>query len=187
MTGPTCQKAKEDSCVTRLAVQQVRLLDNKFRIGQVFNDERIPIIKRYANHWATLESAKRSAASWRKDGYKHGYIRPPEKYAYNAANSAKRDPAAPRGRWDSVSQSVKCKGKGKKRARARNDRTPSPTPSDRDNQNMVDINTMNARPLAPPLPVLSESQDSNPSQVDPLGRPHWLSLQPGELAVPSGT
>ena len=37
----------------------------------------------------------------------------PQKYAYNAADSAERNPTAPRSRCDSASQSVKLEGKSK--------------------------------------------------------------------------
>jgi len=37
-------------------------LDNTFRVGQVFDDPRIPIIKRYNDNWATEEIAKSIAS-----------------------------------------------------------------------------------------------------------------------------
>jgi hypothetical protein len=159
------------------------LLDDRFKIGQVYNDPRIPIIQRYENHWATREAAQRTASGWRKDAYSCGEATPPSKYAYNAANSAKRNPAAPRGRWDSVSQSVKHEGKGKKaqrtKKRAQAVRTASPEPPDQGDRNAVDVSATNTRPLPHPTPGPSESQNASPRQINPEGNSSWPSLQPG--------
>ena len=167
------------------------------RIGQVYDDARIPIIQRYENHWATREAARRTASGWRKDAYSRGEATPPSKYAYNAANSAKRNPAAPRGRWDSVSQSVKHEGKGKKTRRAKKQaqtiRTASPEPPGQGDLNVVDVNTAaNTHPHPHPSPDPSESHNAGPSQISPHENSRWPSLQPGlghaegNLVGPSG-
>lgn len=78
---------------------------------QVYNDPRIPIIKRYANNWATREIARTVALSRRKYKYACGLATPPPRYFYNRGNSAKRDPKAPRGRWNSVTGSVQHEGR----------------------------------------------------------------------------
>lgn len=92
-------------------------LNNTFCVQQVFNDPRIPIIKRYKGHWATDEIAKTIASARRTAAYSRNEATPNPKYAHNAINSAKRNPKAPRGRWDSVSKSVGGKVKGKKAQR----------------------------------------------------------------------
>ena len=60
------------------------------------NDESIPFIRRYGE-WAILGAAQNSAAGWRKKRYKDGIMEVPENKRYLAANSAKRNPNAPRG------------------------------------------------------------------------------------------
>jgi hypothetical protein len=60
------------------------------------NDKTIPFIRQY-NEWAILEAGKRSAVGWRKRRYKDGTLEVPENRRYLAANSAKRNPNAPRG------------------------------------------------------------------------------------------
>ena len=127
---------------------------------QVYNDRRIPIIERYRDHWATDEVAKSVASIRRKGAYASGDAVPPQKYAYNAVNSSKRDPKAPRGRWDSASQSVKRKGKGK---RARRTKAPAqdvslspPDPGDV-GVHTVDINSS--------LTTSSGPQDAGPSRL----------------------
>jgi hypothetical protein len=139
-----------------------------FRIGQVYNDPRIPIIQRYENHWATEEVAKKVASVRRKDAYARGEATPPKKFAYNAANSAKRNPKAPRGRLDSASQSVKLKGKVQRTERgAHNVSTASPEPLD---QGSMDIHVTNTRSLAHTTP--NGPQDTGLGQtVDPSGTP----------------
>jgi len=96
-----------------------KVADNqkKALFRKVYNDPRIPIIQRYDNHWATDEIAKTIASGRRKDAYASGDATPPAKYSYNAANSSKRDPKAPRGRWNSMSGSVNQEGKGKEARR----------------------------------------------------------------------
>ena len=186
----------------RVLCQKVRgstttLSDDRFKIRQVYNDPRIPIIQRYENHWATREAAQRTASGWRKDAYSRGEATPPSKYAYNAANSAKRNPAAPRGRWDSVSQSVKHEGKGKKARRTKKQtqavRTTSPEPPGQDDLSMVDVSTAaNTHPRPHPSPGPSESQNAGPSQISLHENSRWPSLQPGlghaegNLVGPSG-
>jgi len=90
------------SAVTRYLLQ----------VGQVYTDPRIPIIKRYEKNWATEAVAKTIAGKRRQWAYACGDAPRPQKYKHNAANSAKRNPNAPRGRWNSVSQSVE-RGYGK--------------------------------------------------------------------------
>ena len=107
-----------------------RKLNNMFRVGQVFNDPRIPIIKRYRDNWATEEIAKTIASGRRMEAYQHREATPPAKYAYNAANSAKRNQKAPRGRWDSTLESIVCQGKKAQRLPQVQDAAPaSPVPS----------------------------------------------------------
>jgi hypothetical protein len=84
------------------AILSLQLENTSFLPGQVWNDSRIPIIKRYQGHWATDNIAKGYAQSLRKSAYSRGYAIPPSKYSYNAANSAKRNPKGPRGRYNSV-------------------------------------------------------------------------------------
>jgi hypothetical protein len=124
------------------------LSDNMSRIGQVYNDARISIIQQYENHWATWEAARRTASGWRKDAYSYGEATPPSKYTYNAANSAKRNPAALRSRWDSVLQSVKHEGKGKKarctKKQVQAIRTASLEPLGQGNLNVVNANCYHA-------------------------------------------
>jgi len=60
------------------------------------NDGSIPFIRRYGE-WAIEAAARGSAAHWRKERYKDGTMEVPENKQYLAANSAKRDPNAPRG------------------------------------------------------------------------------------------
>lgn len=86
-------------------------------MGQVYNDPRIPIIKRYANYWAIREVARTFTSGRRKYSYRCGTAIPPSRYAYNRANSAKRNPKAPRGRWNSVTKSVQPEGKATRHVR----------------------------------------------------------------------
>lgn len=60
------------------------------------NDGSIPFIRQY-DEWAILDAARRSAAGWRKQRYKKRTMVVPENKRYLAANSAKRNPNAPRG------------------------------------------------------------------------------------------
>ena len=60
------------------------------------NDRSIPFIRQY-DEWAILGAAKRSTAGWRKQRYKNHTMEVPENRQYLAANSAKRNPNAPRG------------------------------------------------------------------------------------------
>ncbi|KAJ7653020.1 hypothetical protein B0H17DRAFT_1186397 [Mycena rosella] len=60
--------------------------------------ERHPILQRYVNDWATEEIVKQFIKNKRRHGYKKGFLVPPAEYAYLKANSAKRNPSAPRGR-----------------------------------------------------------------------------------------
>lgn len=139
----------------------------------MYNDPRIPIIRRYADHWATKEAAKRTATGWRKDAYSRGVLTRPSKYDYNAVNSSRRNPKAPRGRWNSVSQSVQPEGKGKKARCAEKEsqdvRTTSPETSGQSGLNNINIDTINHPSLILPLPGPSESLDAGPSQSDPHG------------------
>ena len=145
-------------------------LDNMFQVGQVYNDPRIPIIQRYENHWATEAITKLIASGRRTGAYARGEAIPPQKYAYNAANSAKRNPTAPRGRWDSVSQSVKPEGKNKVRCTeegTRNVRFASPEPLDQGN---TDTHVTGTRSLALVHTTPNGPQVAGLSQtVDPSG------------------
>lgn len=97
--------------------------------AKVFSDPRIPIIKRYKDNWATEEVAKTIASGRRTAAYQRGEATPPTKYAYNAANSAKRNKKAPRGRWDSTSESIVRQGKKAQHPQQAQDATPaSPVP-----------------------------------------------------------
>lgn len=142
-------------------------LDNVFQIKQVYNDPRIPIIRRYENHWATEAIAKTIASGRRTGAYARGEATPPQKYAYNAANSAKRNPTALRGRWDSMSQSVKYEGKGQKARRteegAGDVSIAFPEPLDRGSTNTHVTDTRSLTLTTPDGP-----QDAGSSQiVDP--------------------
>ena len=63
---------------------------------QIMNDRSIPLIREYGE-WAILDSARRTAAGWRKPRYRDHTLEVPETKRYLAANSAKRNPTAPRG------------------------------------------------------------------------------------------
>ena len=132
----------------------------------------------------------------RKHAYSCGDATPPTKYTYNAANSVKRNPAAPRGRWSSISESVKRKGKGKK---AQHTERPAQDASvtstehlDQANPNAVNIDATNVHPLARPPPSPSESQDVGPNRISSCEHSSRSSLQPGPshtgegLASPPG-
>ena len=60
------------------------------------NDPHIPFIREYGE-WAILDAAKRTAGSWWQYLYAKGSKEVPENRRYLAANSAKRNPNAPRG------------------------------------------------------------------------------------------
>jgi hypothetical protein len=60
------------------------------------SDPKIPFIRQYSE-WAILAAARRVAASWRKRRYRNHTMVVPENKQYLAANSAKRNPNAPRG------------------------------------------------------------------------------------------
>lgn len=60
------------------------------------NDRTIPFIRQY-DESVILTAARRSAASWRKRRYDDHSMVVPENKRYLAANSMKRNPAAPRG------------------------------------------------------------------------------------------
>lgn len=109
------------------------------------------MIRRYQGRWAIDEIAKTVARGRRKGAYAHRVASPPPRYAYNAANSAKRNPAAPRGRWDSVSQSVIHKSKGKKVQRAEEQtqdvRVASPALSNQGSVNTADVRLALSSPV----------------------------------------
>ncbi|KAJ7131800.1 hypothetical protein C8R43DRAFT_1133477 [Mycena crocata] len=73
--------------------------------------ERHPILKRYVNDWATDELAKQFIRNRRRNEYKKGTLQRPAEFAYLKANSAKRNPSAPRGR-----KGVKATTKAAKKA-----------------------------------------------------------------------
>ena len=60
------------------------------------NDSQIPFIRDYGE-WAILDAARRTAGGWRQHLYDAGAMEVPENKHYLAANSAKRNPDAPRG------------------------------------------------------------------------------------------
>ncbi|KAJ7661452.1 hypothetical protein DFH06DRAFT_374050 [Mycena polygramma] len=72
----------------------VGLKDKFFRVAA----KKHPILERYENDWATEEIAKQAIKNKRRTSYKNGSLEVPAEYAYLKANSAKRDPSAPRGR-----------------------------------------------------------------------------------------
>ncbi|KAJ7086218.1 hypothetical protein C8R44DRAFT_893673 [Mycena epipterygia] len=67
--------------------------ENLFAVAR----ERHPILKRYVNDWATEELVKQYIKNKRRRAYQKGWLETPAQYAYLKANSAKRDPSAPRG------------------------------------------------------------------------------------------
>ena len=115
--------------------------------------------------------------------YAKGEATPPSKFSYNAANSAKRNPMAPRGQWDSASQSVKPKGKGKKvqciKTQVQDASAASPGPSDLDSVSMADVCTTNSPSLAHIIPRLFGSQNASPSQNHTRNQSSPPSLQLG--------
>jgi hypothetical protein len=136
---------------------------------QVFFDKRIPIIQRYEDHWATDAIARSIAHGRRSAAYQRGELAPPKEYAYNASNSAKRDPAAPRGRWDSKSKSVKRRGKDKKAQRteeAHNIGTAPPASSDPDAAGNHAADVHSPTQIMP----LDLQEPSSSRTVDPSGR-----------------
>ena len=137
-------------------------------IGQVYNDARIPIIKRYKNHWATEGIARSVAAGWRKIHYRNEDIVPLQRYAQNAINSLKRDPTAPRGRYNSVSKSVKRKVK-----KAQHTEEQVQGSSDRSDPN---VHVTDVHPLVHPTPGPSDL-----GQTDPNGCSIWQPLQQGVI------
>ncbi|KAJ7745838.1 hypothetical protein DFH07DRAFT_776603 [Mycena maculata] len=72
----------------------VSLKDKFFNVAA----KQHPILLRYENHWATEEIAKQYIKNKRRLGYDNGSLEVPAEYGYLKANSAKRDPSAPRGR-----------------------------------------------------------------------------------------
>lgn len=60
------------------------------------SDASIPFVQEYGE-WAVEAAAMRTARGWRKGGYSKRTIEVPENKKYLAANSAKRNPSAPRG------------------------------------------------------------------------------------------
>lgn len=60
------------------------------------SDSSIPFIQEYGE-WAVEDAAMRTARGWRKGGYSKHTVKVPENKKYLAANSAKRNPTAPRG------------------------------------------------------------------------------------------
>jgi hypothetical protein len=69
--------------------------------------ERHPILKHFQNDWATEEIVKQYIKNKRRHGYKKGFLEPPTQYAYLKANSAKRDPSAPRGKRADAARTAK--------------------------------------------------------------------------------
>lgn len=151
----------------KVSQSPLRRLDGLSHIGQVYNDSRIPIIKRYKDDWATDEIAKTIASARRTAAYARKEATPNPKYAYNVANSAKRNPTAPRGRWDSMSQSVNHKHKGKKVQRTEErEQNISITLPDHVEQSSVDIHTTDTHSLTrttPGRPEDTESRSRSPS------------------------
>ncbi|KAF7332812.1 hypothetical protein MSAN_02432400 [Mycena sanguinolenta] len=79
--------------------------------------KRHPILERYQNDWATEELAKQYIKNKRRHGYRKGFLDCPSQYAYLKANSAKRDPSAPRGRRVAAARNAKILGKKKAAAK----------------------------------------------------------------------
>lgn len=135
-----------------------------FHIKQVYTDPRIPIIQRYRDNWATDEVAKTVAGARRKGAYASGAATRPAKYDYNVANSSKRDPKAPRDRWNSVTQSVNPKGKGKATQQTKEQMQDAglrePEPPDPTN-----VNIHAADSHSPSLSTSIGPQDAGPSQL----------------------
>ena len=131
-----------------------------FHIEQVYNDPRIPIIKRYKDNWATRLIAKTIAGARRKKAYGSGDAKRPEKYNYNVTNSSKRDPKAPRGRKNISITSKKGKSalpteEQKRDAGLREQEVQKPTDSDFHPTN----------PLYPPPTTSLGPQDAGPSRL----------------------
>ena len=99
--------------------------------------------------------AKTTASGRRRGAYSRGEAIPSSKYTHNAANSKKRNPKAPRGRWDSVSQSVVHKDKGKEAQHAEERAKgsgPAPSgPLDKGSSNIytTDTHTLTGAPTTP--------------------------------------
>jgi hypothetical protein len=158
-----------------------RLVDAS-QVRQVFHDKRIPIIRRYDGHWATEKIAITVAHGRRGVAYRRGELARPKEYAYNASNSAKRNPKAPRGRWDSKSNSVKRRGKGRKAPRTEQQEhdisTAPPVPLDR---GAVDDH---AADVHSPSQIASfELQDPSSSPaVNPSGRQNSATSPPADAS-----
>jgi len=197
MDWNTVPEDRQKSLYAKVGGSTTMVARQRVQIRQVYNDPRIPIIRRYQNHWATEEIAKTVASGRRKRAYLRGDVKPPKRFAHNAANSAKRNPAAPRGRWDSVSQSVKPKGKCTDAGHADHETAQDisaapPEPLDQGSINATDAHATDTRSLMYITPGSSGLQDGSSSQIDLHRHSSCSSLQPGlthtrgDLADPSG-
>lgn len=126
---------------------------------QVMNDPSIPFIRQYGE-WSVLDAARRTAAGWRQQRYGDHSKEVPENRRYLAANSAKRNPSAPRG--------ARFPARPSKR-----DRTPTPDRSNDDDSNDRRI------PVLPSGPSTSGNWNPGPPPnrpIHPVTSPLQLSF-----------
>ncbi|KAJ7105987.1 hypothetical protein C8R44DRAFT_942591 [Mycena epipterygia] len=101
--------------------------------GQLFAvaRERHPYLARFTNDWATEEIVKQYIKNKRRHAYKNGWLEAPTKFEYLKANSAKRNPSAPRKKSKSFDAANKKKvSKNSKKIsdtkKQRKNKTPAP-------------------------------------------------------------